>query len=174
MQSSDFNSYKSNIQVMKNSSGAAAFIPAKDKADLFGSNHIFKTCAYCRVSTDHDEQLSSFELQQEHYRQLVSHHPNWDLKHIFADEGISATSLKNRDEFNDMISRCMNGEFDLIVTKSVSRFARNLVDCVSLVRKLKGLNHPVGVFLKQITCLHYLKILNSNFQYWRRLHRRNP
>lgn len=148
MQSSDFNSYKSNIEAMKNNSGAAAFIPAKDKADLFGNNHIFKTCAYCRVSTDHDEQLSSFELQQEHYKQLVSNHPNWDLKHIFADEGISATSLKNRDEFNDMISRCMKGEFDLIVTKSVSRFARNLVDCVSLVRKLKGLSHPVGVFFE--------------------------
>ena len=86
MQSSDFNSYKSSIEVIKNSSEAAAFIPAKDKADLFGSNHIFKTCAYCRVSTDHDEQLSSFELQQEHYRHLVSHHPNWDLKHIFVED----------------------------------------------------------------------------------------
>lgn len=148
MQSSNFNGYNSNTEFMKNNSGVAAFIPAKDKADLFGNNHIFKTCAYCSVSTDHDEQLSSFELQQEHYKQLVSNHPNWDLKHIFADEGISATSLKNRDEFNDMISRCINGEFDLIVTKSVSRFARNLVDCVSLVRKLKGLSHPVGVFFE--------------------------
>lgn len=147
MQSSNLNSHNS-IRFVENKSEAAAFIPARDRVDLFGSNHIFKACAYCRVSTGHDEQLSSFELQQEHYRQLVSNHPNWDLKHIFADEGISATSLKNRNEFNDMISRCINGEFDLIVTKSVSRFARNLVDCVSLVRKLKGLSHPVGVFFE--------------------------
>lgn len=144
MQNNNF----SNIKAIKNDSGTATFIPAKDKADIFGSNHIFKVCAYCRVSTDHDEQLSSFELQQEHYRRLASRHINWDLKHIFADEGISATSLKKRDQFNDMISRCINGEFDLIVTKSVSRFARNLVDCVSLVRKLKSLNPPVGVFFE--------------------------
>lgn len=144
----DFDRYNPNIELLKNNSQAAVFIPARDKADLFGNNHIFKTCAYCRVSTDHDEQLSSFQLQQEHYRQLVRNHPNWDLQHIFADEGISATSLKNRDAFNDMIDHCMKGEFDLIVTKSVSRFARNLVDCVSLVRKLKGLSHPVGVFFE--------------------------
>jgi len=132
----------------KQQGNQAVYIPAKDKADLYGANHIFKTCAYCRVSTDNDEQLSSFELQQEHYQQLVGSHPNWDLRHIFADEGISGTSLKNRDEFNDMIERCMNGEFNLIVTKSVSRFARNLVDCISLVRKLKSLNPPVGVFFE--------------------------
>lgn len=129
-------------------SGTPLYIPAKDKANLYGANHIYKTCAYCRVSTDNDAQLSSFELQQEHYKQLVGQHPNWDLRHIFADEGISGTSLKNRDEFNDMINRCINGEFNLIVTKSVSRFARNLVDCISLVRKLKSLTPPVGVFFE--------------------------
>ncbi|MCM1364334.1 MAG: recombinase family protein [Faecalibacterium sp.] len=148
MHGNNFDKRESNIGIIKGESGATLFIPAKDKADLFGSNHIFRTCAYCRVSTDRDEQLSSFELQQDHYRRLVSNHSNWELKHIFADEGISGTSLKNRDEFNDMISRCIDGEFDLIVTKSVSRFARNLVDCVSLVRKLKNLNHPVGVFFE--------------------------
>ena len=132
----------------QNNVNHAVYIPAKGKTDLYGANHVFSTCAYCRVSTDNDEQLSSFELQQEHYQQLVGSHPNWDLKHIFADEGISGTSLKNRDEFNDMIERCMNGEFNLIVTKSVSRFARNLVDCISLVRKLKSLNPPVGVFFE--------------------------
>ncbi len=139
--------FNSLVNEPKNSS-AAVFIPAKDKADLYGKNHIFSTCAYCRVSTDNDEQLSSFELQQEHYQQLAGSHPNWDLKHIFADEGISGTSLKNRDEFNDMIARCIGGEFNLIVTKSVSRFARNLVDCITLVRKLKSLNPPVGVFFE--------------------------
>lgn len=132
----------------KNQVGSSFYIPAKEKANLYGEGHIYKTCAYCRVSTDNDAQLSSFELQQEHYKQLVGQHPNWDLRHIFADEGISGTSLKNRDEFNDMIERCINGEFNLIVTKSVSRFARNLVDCISLVRMLKNLTPPVGVFFE--------------------------
>ena len=63
----------------KSTGNQAVYIPAKDKADLYGTNHIFKTCAYCRVSTDNDEQLSSFELQPEHYQQLVGSHPYWDL-----------------------------------------------------------------------------------------------
>jgi len=124
------------------------YIPAKPKADLYGEGHIYRVCAYCRVSTDNDEQLSSFELQQAHYRQLVEDHPNWELKHIYADEGISGTSLKNRDQFNEMIAECQRGKYDLIVTKSVSRFARNLVDCISLIRMLKGLSPPVGVFFE--------------------------
>lgn len=124
------------------------YIPAKPKADLYGEGHIYRVCAYCRVSTDNDEQLSSFELQQAHYRQLVEDHPNWELKHIYADEGISGTSLKNRDQFNEMIAECQRGKYDLIITKSVSRFARNLVDCISLIRMLKGLTPPVGVFFE--------------------------
>lgn len=124
------------------------FIPAKPKANLYGDGHIYRVCAYCRVSTDNDEQLSSFELQQAHYRQLVEDHPNWELKHIYADEGISGTSLKNRDQFNEMIAECQRGKYDLIITKSVSRFARNLVDCISLIRMLKGLSPPVGVFFE--------------------------
>src|SRR5574344_1132517 len=82
--------------------GEKKFIPAKPKADLYGAEHLYRVCAYCRVSTDNDEQLSSFELQQAHYKQLVQDRPNWDLKHIYADEGISGTSLKNRDSFNEM------------------------------------------------------------------------
>ena len=124
------------------------YIPAKPKADLNGDGHIYRVCAYCRVSTDNDEQLSSFELQQAHYRQLVEDHPNWELKHIYADEGISGTSLKNRDQFNEMITECQRGTYDLIITKSVSRFARNLVDCISLIRMLKGLTPPIGVFFE--------------------------
>ena len=127
---------------------AAAFIPAKPKIDIYGEGRVFRVCAYCRVSTDNDEQLSSYELQQAHYRQLVGNHPNWDLRAIYADEGISGTSLKNRDDFNRMIAACERGEYDLIVTKSVSRFARNLVDCITLVRKLKRQNPPVGVFFE--------------------------
>ena len=127
---------------------ASKFIPAKPKIDIYGGDKTFRVCAYCRVSTDNDAQLSSFELQQQHYQQLVGNHPNWDLRHIYADEGISGTSLKNRDDFNAMIAACERGEYDLIVTKSVSRFARNLVDCITLVRKLRRQTPPVGVLFE--------------------------
>ncbi|MBD5118799.1 MAG: recombinase family protein [Clostridiales bacterium] len=124
------------------------FIPAKAKLDPFAEGRILKACAYCRVSTDSDMQLSSFELQTEHYQNLAGKHKNWDLRKIYADEGISGTSLKNRDQFNAMLEACWAGEYDLILTKSVSRFARNLVDCVSLVRRLKNHTPPIGVFFE--------------------------
>jgi len=124
------------------------FIPAKEKTDIYSSNHIFRACAYCRVSTDSDMQLSSFELQKEHYERLTMDHKNWELKHIYADEGISGTSMKHRTQFNEMIEACKRGEYDLILTKSVSRFSRNLVDCIKLARDLKKLNPPVGVFFE--------------------------
>ena len=124
------------------------FIPAKPKINPHERDRYFRACAYCRVSTDNEEQLSSYELQQAHYKQVAEDHPNWDLRRIYADEGISGTSLKKRDEFNAMIQACINGEYDLIITKSVSRVARNLVDCISLIRTLKGLNHPVGVYFE--------------------------
>lgn len=129
-------------------SGEKTFIPARPKINPNERDKFFRVCAYCRVSTDNDEQLSSFELQQAHYRQLVKEHPNWELRRIYADEGISGTSLKNRDAFNEMIAACRHGEYDLVVTKSVSRFARNLVDCISLIRELKKLTPPVGVYFE--------------------------
>ena len=128
--------------------GEKTFIPAKPKINPNEKDKFFRVCAYCRVSTDNDEQLPSFELQQAHYKQLVKDHPNWELRHIYADEGISGTSLKNRDSFNEMIAACKRGEYDLVITKSVSRFARNLVDCISLIRELKRLTPPVGVFFE--------------------------
>ncbi len=128
--------------------GGTVFIPARPRAGLGDQARILRVCAYCRVSTGNDEQLSSFELQQAHYKQLAKDKPHWDLKHIYADAGISGTSLKNRDAFNAMIAACENGEYDLIVTKQVSRFARNLVDCISLIRKLKNLEPPVGVLFE--------------------------
>ena len=118
-----------------------------DKGDIFDGRTL-RVCAYCRVSTDNDEQLTSFELQQEHYAKLVGTHENWNLIRIYADEGISGTSIKHREDFNQMIEDCRAGKYDLIVTKSVSRFARNLVDCVKLCRDLKGQNPPVGVYFE--------------------------
>ena len=134
--------YRPSVQLEK------TFIPARPKINIYESGRVFRVCAYCRVSTENDEQLSSFELQQSHYRQLMGNHPNWNLVHIYADEGISGTSLKKRDDFNRMIAACEAGEYDLIVTKSVSRFARNLVDCVSIARKLKSQNPPIGIFFE--------------------------
>ena len=97
-------------------SDGSLFIPAVNKNNIFDENHIFRVCAYCRVSTDSEEQMTSFKLQKEHYEQLSSHHSNWRLLHIFADEGISGTSQKHRKEFREMIARCEAGEFDLIIT----------------------------------------------------------
>lgn len=123
-------------------------IPAMRKVDIHEDSRSMRVCAYCRVSTGNDEQLSSFVLQQEHYSHLAGAHKNWDLRKIYADEGISGTSLKHRDRFNEMIAACRRGEYDLIVTKSVSRFARNIVDCLSLVRELKNQTPPVGVLFE--------------------------
>ena len=123
-------------------------IPATKKININEDGRPLKVCAYCRVSTGNDEQLSSFVLQQEHYSHLAKSHKNWDLKRVYADEGISGTSLKHRDSFNEMIAACRRGEYDLIVTKSVSRFARNVVDCIALARELKNLNPPVGILFE--------------------------
>jgi len=109
---------------------------------------ILKVAAYCRVSTNKEDQRSSYESQVEYYTSIINGNPNWQFAGIFADEGISGMSLKNRDKFNQMIEDCENHMYSLIVTKSVSRFARNIVDCISLVRRLKNLNPPVGVFFE--------------------------
>lgn len=124
------------------------FIPAKPKVNPFEKTGAQRVCAYCRVSTDREEQKTSLETQQDRFEQIAEQHPNWNLIKIYADEGISGMSLKNRDRFNEMIEDCENGMYSLIVTKSVSRFARNIVDCISLVRRLKNLNPPVGVFFE--------------------------
>ena len=120
-------------------------IPAEEKKSLSDESVEKRVCAYCRVSTDDPAQTTSYELQKKHYEEQINNTPGWVFAGIYADEGISATSLKNRDEFNRMIADCYNGKIDVIVTKNVSRFARNVVDCLSVVRKLSQLNPPVGV-----------------------------
>ena len=96
-----------------------------------------KVCAYARVSTDSDEQFTSFEAQKDYYEKLILAKPEWEYVKVYADEGISGTNTKNREGFNSMIQDALNGKIDLIVTKSVSRFARNTVDTLSTIRKLK-------------------------------------
>lgn len=107
-----------------------------------------KVCAYCRVSTEEESQQSSYELQVQHYTQYIKDHENWTLQGIYADEGISGTSVMHRKQFLQMIEECKEGKINLIVTKSISRFARNVLDCISYVRQLKLLNPPVGVFFE--------------------------
>ena len=96
-----------------------------------------KTAAYARVSTDSEEQLTSYEAQVDYYTKLIQQRTDWDFVGIYTDEGISATNTKKRDGFNHMIADALDGKVDLIVTKSVSRFARNTVDSLVTVRKLK-------------------------------------
>ena len=102
-----------------------------------------KVAAYCRVSTDNEDQANSFESQQRYFRQYIKRNPDWELYAIFADEGISGTNTKKRKEFNRMIECAKNGDFDLIITKEISRFARNTLDSIFYTRDLK--KHGVGV-----------------------------
>ena len=123
-------------------------IPALPQEDIFAVENEQRVAVYARVSTDDPRQTSSYELQKNHYHDVISKSPNWKLVQIYADEGISGTSLQHRDQFKMMIEDCKQGKIDLIVTKSVSRFARNVVDCIGYVRELLALPHPVGVFFE--------------------------
>ena len=121
-------------------------IPAKEPTMLVnGQQTEFKkkVAAYCRVSTDQEEQLSSYENQVRYYTEIITRNPDYELVDIYADEGISGTNTKKRDDFNRMIADCRTGKIDLIITKSISRFARNTLDCLNYVRELKELG--VGI-----------------------------
>lgn len=121
-------------------------IPAKPQKGNFAAKEEVKclrVAAYCRVSTDNEEQASSYETQIEHYTEFINSKPEWELVKIYADEGISATSTKGREQFNAMIEDCKKGLIDMILTKSISRFARNTVDCLNYIRMLKEMNIPV-------------------------------
>lgn len=102
-----------------------------------------RVAAYCRVSTDSDEQASSYEVQVEHYTQFIQKNPEWELAGIFADDGISGCNTKKRSEFIRMIEEYMAGRIDMIITKSISRFAWNTLDCLKYIRELKEKNIPV-------------------------------
>ena len=106
-----------------------------------------RVAAYARVSTDDDEQLTSYENQVRHYTQYIRNHESWEYAGVFTDEGITGTSTKHRDGFNAMVRAALAGEIDLIITKSVSRFARNTVDTLTTVRKLK--EHGVEVYFEK-------------------------
>lgn len=95
--------------------------------------HQLRVAAYCRVSTEQEEQQNSYQVQIAYYTDLINRKKEWTLAGIFADEGISGTQTKKRTEFNRMIRMCRNKKIDLVITKSISRFARNTVDCLEYV-----------------------------------------
>lgn len=121
-------------------------IPALESA---GKRKILKRVAvYARVSTDHIGQTSSYELQKNYYTDLVRNHKGWYLVEMYADEGFSATSMRKRENFNRMLADCEAGKIDIIITKSIARFSRNVVDCIKTIRWLKFLSHPVEVIFE--------------------------
>ena len=126
--------------------GTITMIPAKRRiGSRVVQDEIPKTrvAAYCRVSTDTDEQATSYEAQVEHYTEYIKKNPAWECAGIYADDGISGTNTKKREEFNRLIDDCMNGKVDMVITKSISRFARNTLDCLNYIRKLKDKNIAV-------------------------------
>lgn len=106
-----------------------------------------RVAAYCRVSTDSDEQATSYEMQVEHYTEYISKNPGWELAGIYADDGISGTNTKKREDFNRMIEDCMAGKIDFVISKSISRFARNTLDCLQYIRQLK--DKGIAVFFEK-------------------------
>jgi site-specific DNA recombinase len=123
-------------------------IPAKvetgrDDANPDGEKK--KIAVYARVSTMEEEQQSSQELQESYFKEMIAKNENWELYKIYADHGVTGTNTKNRTAFNEMIEDAKEQQFDIIITKSISRFARNTLDCLTYVRMLKGLKKPVGV-----------------------------
>ena len=124
------------------------YYPAKDPIDFYNDEIHQRVGVYARVSTDDVKQTTSYELQKKYYEDFVVRHPNWTLVKIYADEGLSGTTTKKRDEFNQMIEDCKAGKLDIIITKSVSRFARDIMICIGKVRELAGLKNPVGVFFE--------------------------
>ncbi|MCL1866790.1 MAG: recombinase family protein, partial [Oscillospiraceae bacterium] len=123
-------------------------IPAKPKSDFFTDESAKRVAVYARVSTDDPKQTTSYEMQQKYYSDFVKKRPHWTLVGIYADEGKSGTTVKKREAFMQMKKDCINGKIDIIVTKSVSRFSRNIVDGISTIRELAALKSPVGVFFE--------------------------
>jgi len=123
-------------------------IPAKRDLAPEANKKKLRVCAYCRVSTDEDTQASSYELQVQNYTKMIRENPEWEFAGIFADEGISGTSVLHREHFLEMIEKCKAGEIDLIITKQVSRFARNVLDSLNYIYMLRKLDPPVGVYFE--------------------------
>lgn len=132
---------------MSNTTPTVICIPAKPEA-VRASKRQLRVAAYCRVSTDDEEQLTSYEAQKNYYTDKIMTNKEWTMAGIFADEGITGTSARKRPEFLRMIRQCKQGKIDIVLTKSISRFARNTGDCLNYVRALKELGIAV-IFEKE-------------------------
>ena len=132
---------------MRDITPTVIFIPAKPEV-VRASKRQLRVAAYCRVSTDDEEQLTSYEAQKNYYTDKIMTNKEWTMAGIFADEGITGTSARKRPEFLRMIRQCKQGKIDIVLTKSISRFARNTVDCLNYVRALKELGIAV-IFEKE-------------------------
>ena len=132
--------------------------PMQKRVDLIPANVLvgkastrkkkLRVAAYCRVSTEQEEQQSSYAAQIAYYTDKISQNKDWELAGIFADEGITGTSTKKRDEFLKLMALCEKGKIDMVLTKSVSRFSRNTLDAITYIRKLKAKGIPV-IFEKE-------------------------
>ena len=120
--------------------------PAKKGPDRSKYDQL-RVAPYCRVSTDSEEQLTSYTMQKRVYTEMIMGKPEWQLVDIYADEGISGTRADKRDEFQRMIRDCKRGKIDYLITKSVSRFARNTAECIEFVRQLKLMG--IGVIFEE-------------------------
>ena len=123
-------------------------IPAKSREETGQTERNLRVAAYCRVSTDQEEQESSYEAQISYYTEKIGKNTEWQMAGIFADEGITGTQAKKRPEFLKMIRLCRQGKIDMVLTKSLSRFARNTVDSLKYIRDLKALGIAI-VFEKE-------------------------
>ena len=119
-------------------------IPARPELEKnLTARRQLRVAAYCRVSTDNEEQLTSYEAQKTYYTDKIMTNPEWTMAGIFADEGLTGTSAKKRPEFLHMIRLCRQKKIDMVLTKSISRFARNTVDCLNYIRALRELGIPI-------------------------------
>lgn len=134
---------------------------SQPKDIIENQNNKLHVAAYCRVSTFDDSQSGSFELQKQSYLEKINANPNWILAGIYADQGTSGTSTRKRTQFMKMIEDCRQGKIDLILVKSVSRFARNQLDFIGTSRELKSLPHPVGIYIEDIN----LNTLDTNSEF---------
>lgn len=125
------------------------YVPGEEEPDFHNITKLpQKVFIYVRVSTDDPRQTTSFELQKKYYEDYVKNYPLWELVHIFADEGKSGTDIEHRPQFKTMIAEAKAGKCTLIITKSVSRFSRNILHCIGFVRQLAEMEKPVGVFFE--------------------------
>lgn len=140
----------------KSKENRVTIIPAEIEASATpdAASNLLRVAAYCRVSTNSEEQLSSYEAQLEYYIAKIKQNPRWVLVKVYADQGITGTSTKKRKEFQKMIRACKAGKIDLIITKSVSRLCRNTLDGLEYVRELKSMG--VGVYFEKenVNTLH--------------------